>query len=67
VLTVTDGGETKMRNIAQAAYDVCGGVGAGRFLVTNVATLEGADPLELSWLDATGAPVRLSLSTDYAG
>jgi hypothetical protein len=29
VLTVTDGGETKLRNVAQAARDVCGGVGVG--------------------------------------
>jgi hypothetical protein len=44
-----------------APYDVCDGVGAGRFLVTNVEALEGADPLGLSWLDATGTPTRLSL------
>jgi hypothetical protein len=29
--------------------------------VTDVAALEGTDPSELSWLDATGAPVRLNL------
>jgi hypothetical protein len=31
------------------------------FSVTNVAALEGTDPFELSWLDATGSPVRLNL------
>jgi hypothetical protein len=58
VLTVTGGGEAKMEHIAKAANAVCDGVGVGRFLVTNVAALEGADPLEAVWLDADGDDAR---------
>ncbi len=61
VLTVTGGGDAKMQHIAKAAHDVCGGVGAGRFLVTNFAALETHDALEVPWLDASGKEVRLGL------
>lgn len=59
VLTVTDGEETKLRNVAEAARDVCGGVGAGRFLVTNFAVLGEHGALDAPWLDASGREVRL--------
>jgi hypothetical protein len=49
-----------VQNIARAAHDVCGGVGAGRFLVTSVTAFEAADPFEALWLDASGREVRLS-------
>jgi hypothetical protein len=39
VLTVTSGGELNQENIARTAYDVCSGVGVGRFLVTSAAAL----------------------------
>jgi hypothetical protein len=60
VLTVTDGGEAKVRNVAGTAGDVCGGVGAGRFLATSFARLEAHDAFEAPWLDACGKEVRLS-------
>jgi hypothetical protein len=44
VLTITTGGEGKAANVAQTAGEVCDGVGVGRFLVTNFATLEQGDP-----------------------
>ena len=59
MLTVTDGGEAKMRNVAETARDVCGGVGVGRFLVTSFAALEAHDALEVPWLDAGGNEMRL--------
>ena len=59
VLNVTGGGEAKMQHIAQAAHDVCGGVGVGRFLVTGFAVLEAGDALDVPWLDASGREVRL--------
>jgi len=32
---------------------------SGRFLVTNFATLEASDALDVPWLDASGNEVRL--------
>ena len=61
VLTVTDGGETKVRNVAETARDVCGSVGVGRFLVTSFAALEASDALNVAWLDASGKELRLGL------
>jgi hypothetical protein len=61
VLTVTDGGETKLRNVALAARDVCGGVGAGRFLVTSFTAHEAGDALDVPWLDASGRETRLRI------
>jgi hypothetical protein len=61
VLTVTSGGEAKMQHIAKAAHEVCGGVGVGRFLVTNVAAFEAADPFDAAWLDASSKEVRLEV------
>ncbi len=62
VLTVTTGGETKVGNVARTAYDVCGGVGSGRFLVTNFDMFsEHGDPFALPWLSASGEVTRLEL------
>ncbi len=61
VLTVTDGGGTKVENVARAAHEVCGGVGAGRFLVTSFAALETSDALSAPWLDASGREVWLEV------
>lgn len=61
VLTVTSGGEINVANIARAAYDVCGGIGVGRFLVTSAAALEASDPLDVIWLDASGEEIRLGV------
>jgi hypothetical protein len=61
VLTVTDGAEAKVRNVAGTARDVCGGVGAGRFLATSFAALEAHDALSAPWLDANGREVRLGV------
>jgi hypothetical protein len=58
VLTVTDGGETKVGNVARAAHEVCGGVGAGRFLATSFAALEAQDAFDAAWLDASGRKIR---------
>ena len=60
VLTVTDGGETKVHNVARAANEVCGGVGVGRFLATSFAALETHDAFTAPWLDASGREVRLT-------
>jgi hypothetical protein len=60
VLTVIDGGEIKVQNVAGAANEVCGGVGVGRFLVTSFAALEASDALDAPWLDASGREVRLT-------
>ena len=38
---------------------VCGGVGVGRFLVTNFAALEASDALDVPWLDASGNTIYL--------
>jgi hypothetical protein len=59
VLTVTMGGEEKVKNVAAAAGRVCNGVGVGRFLLTNFATLASGDPFEVPWLDAGGTAVTL--------
>jgi hypothetical protein len=59
VLTVTDGGAAKVENVARAAHEVCGGVGAGRFLATSFAELEARDAFDVAWLDANGKEVRL--------
>jgi hypothetical protein len=59
VLTITRGGEQKLENVARAAGNVCGGVGVGRFLATNFATLLSGDPFELPWINAVGEETRL--------
>jgi hypothetical protein len=61
VLTVTTGGEGKVENVAQTALEVCDGMGVGRFLVTNFATLEQGDPFAVPWFDACGNEVRLEI------
>jgi hypothetical protein len=61
VLTVTTGGEEKMRHLAQTAHDVCQGVGAGRFLVSNFEALASESPLTLLWINGAGEHVRLGL------
>jgi hypothetical protein len=60
VLTVTEGGEQKVANVAEAASRICDGVGVGRFLVTNFDTLLSGDPFEIPWLDASGKETRLA-------
>lgn len=59
VLTITAGGEQKVKNIAARARDVCKGNGVGRFLVTNFASLDRGNPFEISWLDASGREIQL--------
>jgi hypothetical protein len=61
VLTIAAGGERKVKNLAATAGEVCDGQGVGRFLVTNFAALENADPFEALWLDASGNEVRLAI------
>lgn len=61
VLTITSGGQEKMRHLAKTAHDVCQGVGAGRFLVTNFETLSSESPLTLFWINGAGERVRLGL------
>ena len=61
VLTVTTGEERKAANVAETAGEVCGRNGVGRFLVTSFAAFEESDPLEISWLDASGNEVRLGV------
>jgi hypothetical protein len=62
VLTIVSGGEAKMRNVAKTAYEVSGGVGAGRFLVTNSQTLREQDALTLPWLTAAEQTTTLGLT-----
>jgi hypothetical protein len=61
VLTITLGGDRKVKNLAATTGEVCDGEGSGRFLVTNFAALENADPFEALWLDASGREVRLEV------
>jgi hypothetical protein len=62
VLTITTGEGKKVANVAEAAGEVCGGVGVGRFLVTSFATLTNSDPFEIDWLDASGKDVPLFIN-----
>lgn len=60
VLTITDGGETKMANVARTAFEVTGGVGVERFLVTSSAELARVGPLRCAWLNAAGQATILA-------
>ena len=60
VLTITDGGETKMANVARTAFEVTGGVGVERFLVTSSAELSAVGPLRCGWLNAAGQATILA-------
>ena len=59
VLTISNGGDRKVANLAATAHDACAGVGVGRFLVTRLDALVSQDPLAPIWRDAEGTLVRL--------
>ena len=60
VLTIVDGGETKMANVARTAFEVTGGIGVERFLVTSSAELSQLGPLRCAWLNAAGQATFLA-------
>jgi hypothetical protein len=61
VLTGVDGGEAKMRNVAQAAWKICDGTAPNRFLVTSLSSLQEGDPFEIPWMNAAEEWVRLEV------
>lgn len=61
VLTITTGGERNVRNIAAKAGELCGGVGADRFLVARFEDVLAHGPLAPIWRNAMNETRTLKL------
>jgi hypothetical protein len=61
VLTIVDGGEAKVRNVARTAFEMCDGTAPDRFLVTSLERVVAGDPFEIEWLNAAEQAVKLAV------